>query len=178
MPAVSGVFINARHAALRRLRADAARRGCNFVSGVKLRAADFAFVQELTAIGSGCHHPALPADGAVRTSGLPEADLWALIACGRAPLGVVSRCAVFNVGALGQIASALNEMAGGEVTRYAQVKYDARKAVMSALRDDALELGADELVGCQIEVRSSTRTDAAITRRGCCTILLSIYTWS
>ena len=156
VPAISDVFNHARNAALARLRAEAHAMGCPFVSGVEMQATSWGFVQEVAVRGTACTHPSLRAPASpddVLTSSLAEADLWAVMEHhGALPAGVVSRTGVFNVGFGGMVESWLREMQGGEITRYNEVLEQARQSVMYGLRQDALELGAEEIVGLDLEI--------------------------
>jgi uncharacterized protein YbjQ (UPF0145 family) len=71
---------------------------------------------------------------------------------GALPVGVVSRTCVYNVGFGGLLESWVQEMRGGEIERYNAVLEEARVATMAALRRDALALGAEEIVGLELEI--------------------------
>jgi uncharacterized protein YbjQ (UPF0145 family) len=155
VPAISDVFNQARNAALYRLCVEAHEQGCPFVSGVQMQASNWSFLQEVAVRGTACTHsdlrpPASPED--VMTSSLPEADLWACMDCGMLPVGVVTRTSVFNVGFGGMLKSWGQEMRGGEITRYNEVLEAARAHVMDGIYQDALALGADEIIGLELDI--------------------------
>ena len=67
---------------------------------MKRRARSYDFVQEISFRGTACKHPKVPEPrnpDEVVTSTLSEFDQWNLIDAGYIPVGIVSRCAVYNV---------------------------------------------------------------------------------
>lgn len=153
---ISDVFHAARHGALQRLQDAAFSDGCNFISGVHMKAFNYSFIQEVSFMGTACNHPNLPAAAGpedVRTCTLSETEMWNLIDCGYVPLGVVTRTCVFSIGVIGSLFSWGQEIAGGEIERYTALVQDARQYTMQAVREDALELSPNaEVVGLDIEM--------------------------
>ena len=121
------------------------------------RARSYNFVQEISFRGTACTHPKVPepssADGVV-TSSLSEFDQWNLIDAGYIPVGIVSRCAVYNVGVGGHLASLIDSAKGGEVDRYNEILRDARQQVMMGVREDCLRLGGEEIIGLELDVHN------------------------
>eukprot|EP01062_Namystynia_karyoxenos_P053643 TRINITY_DN4354_c1_g3_i1.p2 TRINITY_DN4354_c1_g3~~TRINITY_DN4354_c1_g3_i1.p2 ORF type:complete len:503 (+),score=153.66 TRINITY_DN4354_c1_g3_i1:99-1607(+) len=153
VPEYSAVFNQARATALTRLRERAFEQGCSMVSGVRMQAVRMRFVQEVTFVGTACTHPDLPAPRSaadVATSALPEEELWSLISCGRRPLSVVMACSIYNLGVGRALTGALQQIAGGEASRYTQLGDKAREQVAAQVREQAQKLGADEVVSVRI----------------------------
>eukprot|EP01063_Lacrimia_lanifica_P035166 TRINITY_DN6636_c0_g1_i8.p1 TRINITY_DN6636_c0_g1~~TRINITY_DN6636_c0_g1_i8.p1 ORF type:complete len:470 (+),score=121.82 TRINITY_DN6636_c0_g1_i8:1006-2415(+) len=152
---MSDIFNVSRGNAMKRMREEAFERGCNFVSGVRMQAVRMPFIQEVNFHGTACVHPGLPKPTSpddVFTSAVPEEELWSLIAIGKRPVGVITGCSVYNLGMGRSVTAAVQQLKGGEATRYTELTSQARQAAMRQLNEQAAELGADEVVSVRIVV--------------------------
>ena len=155
VPSFSNVFNTARANALARLREDAFSKGCNFVSGVRMHSVRLPFVQEVSFFGTACVHPNLPPPASaddVFTSALPEEELWSLVAIGRRPLSLLTGCSVYNLGMGRYLMGLVQQIRGGEVTRYRELTAKARESVMEQIQKQADRLGTDEVVSVRVVI--------------------------
>eukprot|EP01061_Rhynchopus_euleeides_P043170 TRINITY_DN75348_c0_g1_i1.p1 TRINITY_DN75348_c0_g1~~TRINITY_DN75348_c0_g1_i1.p1 ORF type:complete len:501 (+),score=169.17 TRINITY_DN75348_c0_g1_i1:108-1505(+) len=155
VPSYSDVFNTARSNALAKLREDAFSKGCNFVSGVRMQSVRLPFVQEVSFVGTGCIHPSLPSPASpdeVFTSSLPEEELWSLIAIGRRPVSVLTGCSVYNMGFGRYLTGMVQQVKGGESSRYRELTAQARDSVMKQLEKKSNLLGADEVVSVRVVI--------------------------
>eukprot|EP01059_Diplonema_ambulator_P007296 TRINITY_DN16771_c0_g1_i1.p1 TRINITY_DN16771_c0_g1~~TRINITY_DN16771_c0_g1_i1.p1 ORF type:complete len:453 (+),score=120.39 TRINITY_DN16771_c0_g1_i1:37-1395(+) len=153
--AYSNLFNQARRNALMKMKEDAFHRGCNFVSGVRMQAMRLPLIQEVTFYGTACVHPGLrmPASpDQVYTSAVPEEELWGLASVGRRPVAVLTGCSVYNLGIGRSITGNLQQIKGGEASRYAELTQLARESVTKQLKEQADRVKADEVVSVTIDI--------------------------
>jgi uncharacterized protein YbjQ (UPF0145 family) len=105
--------------------------------------------------GTACHHPQLPpphpANGPV-TSDLTAEETWNLAAMGYAPLKLVMGTAVYSLGIVGGVFSALKSFSRGEVNELTSLVYDAREHAIGLIRNEANAIGADDVVGIKTHI--------------------------
>lgn len=154
----SDVFNTTRHLALRRICAEARAAGANAVVGIETRIMPFRGVHEMLMLGTAAYHPALgaaPQNSAVPghvtdepvTSDLTCEEMWNLASVGFMPLKLVLGTAVYSLGIVGGVMAMFKGMARGEISELTTLIYDAREHAIGLLRDEAKQIGADDVVG-------------------------------
>jgi uncharacterized protein YbjQ (UPF0145 family) len=151
----SDVFNRTRHIALGRICQDALQFGANAVIGIETSVLPFQGVHEMMMTGTACHHPQLPPphpqNGPV-TSDLTAEETWNLAAMGYAPLKLVMGTAVYSLGIVGGVFSALKSFSRGEVNELTSMVYDAREHAIGLIRNEANAIGADDVVGIKTHI--------------------------
>ena len=154
----SEMYNRIRHLALFRMRREAAAVGANAVVDVRIDVRPFgAGVVELLMTGTASHHPrfgAGPVDPAqVVTSELSGSEIFSLAQMGYAPLQLVMATSVYSLGLVGGIGAVFSSLARGELSELTQLVYGARENCLSLLRQEALQLGAERVVGNRLQIR-------------------------
>ncbi|MCY0887081.1 MAG: YbjQ family protein [Alicyclobacillaceae bacterium] len=86
------------------------------------------------------------------TSDLTGQEFWLVMDRGYVPVGFVLGNSVFSMGVSGGIATALRGLARGELKEYTQLMYDARELALARMKREAENLGADGIVGVNLEI--------------------------
>lgn len=179
MPAWSGssselstltqAFYHARHLALGRLQMEAAALRATGVIGVRLERHSYEWgtgLLEFAAIGTAIREADLPpgsADANPFLSDLSGQEFWQLRRGGYRPVGIaVGNCSYYQVPTW----STRNTMRGGwlgggwanqELTDYTQALYNARSLAMERMEDEARSVGAEGIVGADVEIEAIPR---------------------
>ena len=148
----SNVFNVTRHLALQRIVNEAASAGANAVVGIKTIVLPFQGVHEMMMMGTAAHNPALPAGQPPVTSDLTCQEMWNLANMGYAPIKLVLGTAVYSLGVIGGVMSALKSFSRGEINELTSMIYDAREHAIGLIREEAASLGADHVVGIKTHV--------------------------
>ncbi len=148
----SNVFNVTRHLALQRLASEATGAGANAVVGIKTVVMPFGGIHEMMMMGTAAHNPGLPAGQAPVTSDLTCQEMWNLANMGYAPVKLVLGTAVYSLGLVGGVMAALKSFSRGEINELTSLIYDAREHAIGLIRDEAMAIGADEVVGIKIHV--------------------------
>lgn len=145
----SQVFNGTRHLALSRLAEQAAAVGANAVVGVRTHVMWFQGVHEMYMVGTAAYHPSLPSQYSRNpvTSDLTGEELWAMASLGYAPIKLLLSTSVYSLGVVGGLKAAFKGVVKGEIGDLTTLVYDAREKVFDRLRQEAADLGADEVVG-------------------------------
>jgi len=86
------------------------------------------------------------------TSDLTCEEMWNLVNMGFLPLKLVMGTAVYSLGAVGGIASWFKSFARGEISDLTTLIYDAREHAVGLIRDEADDIGADDVVGIKTHI--------------------------
>jgi uncharacterized protein YbjQ (UPF0145 family) len=150
----SDVLNKTRHLALKRMEDDAYESKANAVVGIETTVMPFKGVHEMLMTGTAAHHPALPAefsDYAI-TSDLTCEEMWNLVNIGFMPLKLVMGTAVYSLGVAGGISAWFKSFKRGEISDLTTLIYDAREHAIGLIRDEADEIGADDVVGIKVHI--------------------------
>ncbi len=152
---------SARELAMQRMEAEAELLGADGIVGVRLdityydwgrRSAEFIAVGTAVSAtgGEGWKTPA----GKPFTSDLSGQDFWTLLEMGYAPVGLVLGNCVYHVAhrspkrAISQVARS------AESPSTTQALYEARELAMTRMQKDAMDIGAEGIVGVQLVEKS------------------------
>ena len=86
------------------------------------------------------------------TSDLTGQEFWLVIDKGYTPLGLVLGNCVYSMGAMGGLMAGLRGAAGGEVSQYSKLMYDARELALARMQAEAVRLGADGVIGVDLKI--------------------------
>ncbi len=147
------IFDKTRHKALMRLREEAKKVGANSIIGIETTLAPLMGVQEMIMIGTASHHPLLD-EFLVNpvTSDMTNEEMWNMVNIGYLPIQLVMGVSVYSLGLAGGIMSVLQSIGGGEVDGLTEVLYEAREKALARIQEDAINCGADEVVGVKTRV--------------------------
>jgi uncharacterized protein YbjQ (UPF0145 family) len=151
----------ARELAMSRMEEEAAVLGADGIVGVRL---DVGFYEwgrgtaEFLALGTAVSAEdggnwKTPA-GKPFTSDLSGQDFWTLLQAGHAPLGLVMGTCVFHVAHQGMFKAMGNIGQNKEMPNFTQALYEARELAMERMQDEAKKVGAEGIVGVQIQEKS------------------------
>jgi uncharacterized protein YbjQ (UPF0145 family) len=151
----------ARELAMSRMEEEAAVLGADGVVGVRL---DVGFYEwgrgtaEFLALGTAVSAEdggnwKTPA-GKPFTSDLSGQDFWTLLQAGHAPLGLVMGTCVYHVAHQGMFQAMGNIGQNKEMPNFTQALYEARELAMERMQDEAKKVGAEGIVGVQIQEKS------------------------
>jgi uncharacterized protein YbjQ (UPF0145 family) len=154
IPQFSEIFNTTRHLALERITAEARSAGANAVVGIETSIVPFQGMQEMVMIGTASRHAALPAqhDRAPVTSDLTNEEMWNLAQMGYLPIKLLLGVSVYSIGLIGGIASMFKGLVRGEVEELTALVYEARERAIGKIKAEADALGADDVVGLQVNV--------------------------
>lgn len=150
----SDVLNKTRHLALRRMIKEAKQAKANAVIGIQTTVKPFKGVHEMFMTGTAARCAKLPAEhsDAPVSSDLTAEELWNLANMGYAPLKLVMGTAVYSLGWTGGIASWLQSFSKGEIAALTSLIYDAREHAIGLIRDEADEIGADDVMGIKTHI--------------------------
>jgi uncharacterized protein YbjQ (UPF0145 family) len=150
----SDVLNKTRHLALERLENEAIEVEANAVIGIETTVMPFQGVHEMMMTGTAAKHPSLPAEYSDNpvTSDLTCEEMWNLVNMGFLPLKLVMGTAVYSLGAVGGIASWFKSFSRGEISDLTTLIYDAREHAIGLIRDEADDIGADDVVGIKTHI--------------------------
>jgi uncharacterized protein YbjQ (UPF0145 family) len=151
----------ARELAMSRMEEEATVLGADGVVGVRL---DVGFYEwgrgtaEFLALGTAVSAEdggnwKTPA-GKPFTSDLSGQDFWTLLQAGHAPLGLVMGTCVYHVAHQGMFKAMGNIGQNKEMPNFTQALYEARELAMERMQDEAKKVGAEGIVGVQIQEKS------------------------
>ncbi|MEZ6097645.1 MAG: heavy metal-binding domain-containing protein [Pirellulaceae bacterium] len=150
----SDVFNHTRHLALDRMVQEARSVNANAVVGIQTTVMPFRGIHEMMMTGTASFHPQLPAEysQAPITSDLTCEEMWNMINMGYLPVKLVLGTAVYSLGIVGGVAAFLKSFSRGEVSELTSLIYEAREHAIGLIRDEASEIGADDVVGIKTHV--------------------------
>ena len=151
----------ARELAMSRMEEEASVLGADGVVGVRL---DVGFYEwgrgtaEFLALGTAVSAEDggnwKTPEGKPFTSDLSGQDFWTLLQAGHAPLGLVMGTCVYHVAHQGMFKAMGNIGQNKEMPNFTQALYEARELAMERMQDEAKKVGAEGIVGVQIQEKS------------------------
>src|SRR5437660_3693189 len=161
MEVLTQAMYHARELAMTRMEEEADVLGADGIVGVRLEVTRYEWgenLAEFMAIGTAIRHRAgdvhRAPNGRPFTSDLSGQDFWTLLSAGYRPVGMVMGNCVYHVAhqSLGQWFKQVGQNV--EMSNYTQALYDARELAMERMQAEAISLGAQGVVGAQINERS------------------------
>ena len=158
MTVLSQAMYHARELAMVRMREEARDMGADGIVGVRLTVKRLewdANILEFMAIGTGVVHAAghpgyKGPKGQPFTSDLSGQDFWTLLQAGYRPLEMVMGSCVYHVAHQGLFKSLGQVGRNVEMTNFSQALYDAREIAMERMQNEALQAGAEGVVGMEL----------------------------
>jgi uncharacterized protein YbjQ (UPF0145 family) len=102
-------------------------------------------------IGTASHNSEITtiadAVGGVTTSDLTAVETWNIAKLGYMPLKLVLGTSVYSLGLAGGIMASLKNLVKGEIKELTNMIYGARENSINKLREQAEEIGADDVLG-------------------------------
>lgn len=179
MRTITQAYDNARNLALGRMREEAKIVGANAVIGVRLKRAEYEWGHdtiEYTAVGTAVHVEGAPPAEEPALTTLSGEDFWKLLQAGYGAVGVAAgNCVFYQVGWDGIYLNSIwtGGWANQEVSDFTRGVRSAREMAQRNLHSEAQMLGAEGVVGVEIEQRQrerevemgneTTRTDIIFT---------------
>ena len=161
MNVLTQAMYHARELAMTRMEEEANALGADGIVGVRLEVTRHEWgesLAEFVAIGTAIRARSGQSYRNVRglpfTSDLSGQDFWTLLRTGYRPVGMVMGNCVYHVArqGVGQWFKQVGQNV--EMTNYTQALYDARELAMERMQAEAISLGAQGVVGAQINERS------------------------
>jgi len=158
---MSQALYHARELAMTRMEEEADELGADGIVGVRLDVNLHAWGQnviEFLAIGTAIRHVEGQEGWRAQNkkpfqSDLSGQDFWTLLRAGYRPLGFVMGNCVYHIAAQGMPWGQQQNM---ELVGYTQALYDSRELAMERMQAEATELGAEGIVGVQVEETNHT----------------------
>jgi uncharacterized protein YbjQ (UPF0145 family) len=155
---LSQAMYDARELAMTRMREEAAGMGADGIVGVDLTVKRLEWdknILEFVAFGTGVvhakGHPGFKGpQGRPFTSDLSGQEFWTLLQAGYRPLEMVMGSCVYHVAHQGMLRSLGNIGQNTELTNFSQALYDAREIAMERMQHEAIEAGAEGVVGVDL----------------------------
>lgn len=161
MNVLTQAMYHARELAMTRMEEEASALSADGIVGVRLEVTRHEWgesLAEFVAIGTAIRARSGQSYRNVRglpfTSDLSGQDFWTLLRTGYRPVGMVMGNCVYHVArqGVGQWFKQVGQNI--EMTNYTQALYDARELAMERMQAEAISLGAQGVVGAQINERS------------------------
>ena len=149
----SDIFNTTRNLALSRIVEEAKAKGANSVVGINTEIIPFQEigVQEMVMIGTASYNPQINSlvnlVGGVTTSDLTAEETWNIAKLGYAPIKLLLGTSVYSLGFAGGIKASLANLVKGEIKSLTDLIYGAREKSIDKLREQAQEIGADDVLG-------------------------------
>jgi uncharacterized protein YbjQ (UPF0145 family) len=161
MTVLSEAMYGARQLAMTRMEEEADQLGADGIVGVRLDIGRYEWGQDMAefiAIGTAVKHR----DGAMHrapngrpfTSDLSGQDFWTLLRTGHRPVGMVMGSCVYHVAHRGMLQSMAQTGRNVELTNFTQALYDARELAMERMQSEAQSIGAEGIVGVDLQEKS------------------------
>lgn len=91
------------------------------------------------------------------TSDLTAQEFWLTLDKGYRPLGLVIGNSVYSIGYVRGFLGSWKAQFRGDVQEFSQLLYDARKIALGRMQDEAKLLGADGVIGVELEIKELHR---------------------
>ena len=161
MGVLTQAMYHARELAMTRMEEEADQLGADGVVGVRLDIGRYEWGQDMAefiAIGTAVKHR----DGVLHrapsgrpfTSDLSGQDFWTLLRTGHRPVGMVMGSCVYHVAHRGMLQSMAQTGRNVELSNFTQALYDARELAMERMQSEAQEIGAEGIVGVDLQEKS------------------------
>ncbi len=161
MTVLSEAMYSARQLAMTRMEEEADQLGADGVVGVRLDIGRYEWGQDMAefiAIGTAVKHREgvlhRAPNGRPFTSDLSGQDFWTLLRTGHRPVGMVMGSCVYHVAHRGMLQSIAQTGRNVELSNFTQALYDARELAMERMQSEATEIGAEGIVGVQLQEKS------------------------
>ena len=161
MEVLSTAMYDARNLAMTRMEEEADQLGADGVVGVRLDIGRYEWGQnmaEFIAIGTAVKHREgklhRAPNGRPFTSDLSGQDFWTLLRTGHRPVGMVMGSCVYHVAHQSMRTAFKNTGRNVEMPNFTQAMYDARELAMGRMQAEAETLGAEGIVGVQLQEQS------------------------
>ncbi len=161
MQVLSQAMYEARELAMTRMEEEADQLGADGIVGVRLEVGRYDWGQnmaEFLAVGTAVKHREgelhRAPSGRPFTSDLSGQEFWALLQTGHRPVGMVMGSCVFHVAHQSWRQSLGNAGRNVELPNFTQALYDARELAMERMQLEAVEAGAEGIVGVDMHERS------------------------
>ena len=159
---LSQAMYTARELAVQRMVAEATQLSADGIVGVDLTIVPYAGggdVLEFVAVGTAVRCDKAPGSfrapsGQPFSSGLSGGDFFKLLHYGWAPTGLVMGTCVYHVAHQGMFKAMGNIGQNKEMPNFTQALYEARELAMERMQDEAKKVGAEGIVGVQIQEKS------------------------
>ncbi len=158
---LSQAMYQARELAMTRMEEEADQLGADGVVGVRLDIGRYEWGQDMAefiAIGTAVKHREgemhRAPNGRPFTSDLSGQDFWTLLRTGHRPVGMVMGSCVYHVAHRGMLQSMAQTGRNVELSNFTQALYDARELAMERMQSEAQEIGAEGIVGVDLQEKS------------------------
>jgi uncharacterized protein YbjQ (UPF0145 family) len=158
---LSQAMYEARNLAMTRMEEEADQLGADGIVGVRLTINRYAWgenMAEFIALGTAIRHREgklhRAPNGRPFTSDLSGQDFWTLLRTGHRPVGMVMGSCVYHVAHQSMRATLKNAGRNIEMPNFTQAMYDARELAMGRMQAEAETLGAEGIVGVQLQEQS------------------------
>ena len=145
------VFNKTRNLALERIVNEAKQFNANSVVGINtsiLSLENNIGIQEMVMVGTASYNSYLPQeciDNPI-SGNLSSEEIWNITNMGYIPLKLILGTSIYSLGIRGGITSALKSLVKGEISELTTLIYDARESSLQKIRDEASNIGADEVI--------------------------------
>jgi uncharacterized protein YbjQ (UPF0145 family) len=158
---LSEAMYGARQLAMTRMEEEADQLGADGVVGVRLDIGRYEWGQDMAefiAIGTAVKHREgvmhRAPNGRPFTSDLSGQDFWTLLRTGHRPVGMVMGSCVYHVAHRGMLQSMAQTGRNVELANFTQALYDARELAMERMQSEAQTIGAEGIVGVDLQEKS------------------------
>jgi len=158
---LSAAMYEARNLAMTRMEEEADQLGADGIVGVRLTINRYAWgenMAEFIALGTAIKHREgklhRAPNGRPFTSDLSGQDFWTLLRTGHRPVGMVMGSCVYHVAHQSMRTTLKNAGRNVELPNFTQAMYDARELAMGRMQAEAETLGAEGIVGVQLQEQS------------------------
>jgi uncharacterized protein YbjQ (UPF0145 family) len=150
----SDIFNTTRHMAIERIKQDAKKYRANCVLGINTTIVPFSGMQEMLMIGTASRHPLYDVsfDDSPATSDLTNEEMWNLVHLGYMPIELVLGVSVYSLGIVGGLSTFFKSFQRGELDQVTKLIYEARENALHHIQQDAIRVGADDVVGIKTYV--------------------------
>ena len=150
----SDIFNTTRHMAIERIKQDAKEYRANCVLGINTTIVPFSGMQEMLMIGTASRHPLYDStfDDSPATSDLTNGEMWNLVHLGYMPIELVLGVSVYSLGIVGGLSTFFKSFQRGELDQVTKLIYEARENALHHIQQDAIRVGADDVVGIKTYV--------------------------
>lgn len=87
------------------------------------------------------------------TSDLTAQEFWLTLDRGYTPVGLVLGNSVFSIGVIRNLLGGWKARFRGDVQEFSQLMYDARRIALHRMQEEARLLGADGIIGVNVEIK-------------------------
>ncbi len=153
------IFVKTRNLALERIINESKDSGANAIVGIKTMILSMNYeieVEEMLMTGTASYNSNLPIECNSNpvTTNLSAEEIWNITKLGYIPQKLVIGTSIYSLGVVGNFASILRSFVKGEISQLTQLIYEARQSSIQKIKDEAIEIGADEVINIKTYVNS------------------------